>query len=337
MNNKVVLLVQIVKDNLKIMNGIKLPIRADYLTRPSYATLFVKIGENDGLLKYAICHTLTNIYFEESYLEIVDHYTNYVLRDLFDTNHRSFYRQKIIESKNEIIIFLQEKLTNNYYITCYLDDYFIKGSSHYNIQHFCNEHLVYGFDRVDSVFDVISFNDNGFIDNKISFDLFFSSLYIFPDDLVPFSYSKLKCDNDYSFNKHFIRQNISDYVESKNRFWVLDNSKKTFGLKALQSFYKYFNYLIDNRLPISTNDCLLLLDHKRMFAKRLEYLEESAIITSDHWAEIYTPVLQMARKQVDFCQEYNNNGFKSNCRIPYSEDLILTEEHILNKLIKTGF
>ena len=337
MNINVVLSDQIVKDNLEVMNRNKLPIRTDYSTRSSYATLFIKIGKNDDVLKYAICHTLTNIFFEESYLEIVDHYTNYVLRDLLDTKHRSFYRQQLIESKKDIITFIQEKLSDNYYITCYLDDFFIKGSSHYNSQHFCSEHLVYGFNSGGCFFDVISFNDAGLFDNKLSFDLFLSSLYDFSDDLVPFSYSKLKHGIDYSFNKHFIKQNISDYFESKNRFWVLDNSKKTFGLKALQSFYKYVNYLIDNRLPISTNDCLLLLDHKRMFAKRLEYLEESAIITSDHWAEIYTPVLQMARKQVDFCQEYNNNGFKSNCRIPYSEDLILTEEHILNKLIKTGF
>lgn len=318
---------------------IKLSKKTMYSTRPSYGSKFIVIGDNNEALRYFICHSLVNIFFEESFMEIADNYTNYVLNDILETWQTGIYYHKMQNCKKEVATFFQEILSKGFYIKCHSDDYYIKGSSHYGTDHFISEHLIYGLDTNKNEFFITSFGDTGLRDYVIPVDIYLSSLCSFCDDIIPFTFSKIKSNNDYAINKDVIYQNICDYVNSKNRFEFFGSSKKTFGVQAISDYYSYVNNLMIQKMPIQINDCLLLLDHKKLFAERLEYLEKSGVITQEKWSAQYSQIIKMARVQLEYCQSYNERLAKKqsiSCSIPLSNEMISAEKNILNRLIKSG-
>ena len=315
-----------------------LPSYTEFTSRSSFASIFIKIGSKN-IINHFVCHALSNLYFDSTYLEIVGQHTFYGIEELFETHYESFHTHILEKRRDDYLCFIQKKLSENYYFTSYHDEFFVEGSPCYKSNHHDKEHTVYGFNNNEKVFYVISFGETRMQEYEVPFEKYLDSLYSFQGDYIYYSYSKLKPRNCYPFNKEFIVRNLEDYISSRNRFWVVNPSNISFGFQAIRDYYSYINELIKEQLPAQINDSMLLLDHKKMFSKSLNYLEKAGMITPEKWSERYSDIIKIAARHLDLLKEYNDSfktGDKRRTVLLSANEMIAAEEIIIRELINRG-
>ena len=201
------------------------------------------------------------------------------------------YRNDIIPIWNSIINFIIYYINNDCYVHTMLNYYYISLSRRYQHDHLEHDMLIYGYDVQNKLFYVADFfKDWKYIFETISFaeieTAFLNLKYVTNYDYLnglTYIY-KYNPNCDYNFNKNNIISSIINYMKPYTpEYWnsinSADGNNKVYGCEIYDAltYYLMSKAAILKRF-IDVRPFCLLLEHKKMMLRRLEYLLAQNII-----------------------------------------------------------
>lgn len=311
-------------------------------SRTSYSFPFLQIQDEKQKSIYA-CNTFINLFFDQTYIELLEQDCYYRYEGLFDVYCQKIYKYKLYSNWDDIKKYFYETIAKDYNITCHWDEFYIPESPNYNLYHTDKECLIYGFDTNEQFFNVLSINNCRIMRYAVtSCQLFFSLTYLHEDE-CSFCFTRFNSKASASINLHpeKIRNDIFDYLNSSCKYLYFPNSTQKFGIQAMLHFCNYVNDKIQQCQFFDIDNVFVFLDHKKLFYQRLVILEEYALITNDRWPQRYLPILKMAEEFKDFYINFSKiasikrkNKFSN---MSYNiNNLVYAEEELLYDLTTKG-
>ncbi len=192
----------------------------------------------------------------------------------------------------DIIAFIVDSINMGYYVTTYLDEYYIPERFSYNKFHFRHDVMIFGYDLNKNIFKIIGFNDKQqYSTSCISFSEFENSYTNCIDkknDVILFkAKDKLSYEPSFSFDKVNLINLLEDYYFSRNtseRLRIFSNPKKGFiyGMSVYNELIKYYKSAIENdKKELDIRHMHLLWEHKKCMVSRIEYLISNKFINSN--------------------------------------------------------
>lgn len=249
--------------------------------------------------------------------------------------HNQYIDRKMIKDKwrdmNEFLVYC---IDNNYYVYGICNEKYMLNLCH----DFYHELFIYGYDFRDEVFCCadFTFTDTG----KYSFCRF-------PFEQVCRGLAEVTAESDYllgweggivlskvykpkekyEIDVKYIKNNIKEYVDgvNSNAQFGLYYNKKTlshhepdgtpfafheFGINVYDALIEYIKEIRDSR-KIDIRPFHNMYDHKKLMAKRIEYLVRKKIINNNVNRYVY---LQIEEKSLVLCNMIIKYKLKSSCK-----------------------
>lgn len=188
------------------------------------------------------------------------------------------------ENIKEIIKFIIEYINNDFYVTIYMDGYFLK--ERYTGKHYSIKVLIYGYDLKEKIFRVKGYNRNLiFTTYTITFDEMRESFLYYTQKtdskLEPFcieliNLKEKKEQEIFSLEKY--KEQLGNYLNScneKTEFLQENRSLdefQSFGVKAYQDYEEYIERAVINRYRVPYHDFHLFHEHRKLNLERFEYI-----------------------------------------------------------------
>ncbi len=186
-------------------------------------------------------------------------------------------------SRINIIDFIVDSINMGYYVTTYLDEYYIPERISYYKFHYKHDVMIFGYDLSKSVFKIIGFNDKQqYSASYVSFSEFENSYTNCIDkknDVILFkAKDELSYEPSFSFDIVNVINLLEDYYFSRDtseRLRIFNNPKKDFiyGMSIYNELIKYFKAIIENdKKDMDIIQLHLLWEHKKCMVSRIKYL-----------------------------------------------------------------
>lgn len=251
--------------------------------------------------------------------------------------------------RTDIIDFVINSIDMGYYITTYLDEFFIPDRISYKKMHNRHDIMIFGYDSKEKLFKVVGYNCNrSYSVSNISFsefnDAYINSISKKNDVILFKAKDNLSYQPSFEFDIKNVKYLLEDYVKSydtSDKLRMLNNPKSSYvyGIQAYKEIIKYYkseksNEQCDIRVPY------LLWEHKKAMVSRIEYLSEKGYIEdSDRLLDMYTELRDTAQGIINMILKYyysrdNKNLFAAaieSLEKMYSIDAMATED-LLNRL-----
>lgn len=278
---------------------------------------------------------------------------NYIWYDFLEPSN--FYEDYITQSyislfdicKYDIVKLIEKSISDNKYVTLFLDEYFIKDSFNYRKRHIASEYFVYGFNASLKIFC-------GFGYNKFNFSTTMQFSY---DEMVLAQKSLLESQSDfeelpvwvkwYAFSNiakrdvsvinndvSCIVEDIIDYKESNNKRHCLRKeivhergTVAVYGLSTQRELINSLYALKENDFLIDYRHIHLLYEHKKIMYSKLEYISKTLSIDMKN---LLTEYAQIVHKMEVVRMCYLKGILKQDSNNIYAQ---LTDNTIINKII----
>ncbi len=248
----------------------------------------------------------------------IENFNNYFVDETYDVLYYEWSSREFlciydeilqfedISDKKDIVGAVIDAINQDGYVVLYCDRFYIKGSPHYQKEHYPHDLLIYGYDNDSKVFNFIDINIDGCLwgEHTISYDIikhaFESMLEIFTIDFDRWTWiyrTKLPASVFY-LNKHFNRKPRLDIfyeeicnclsggetLERVNNNGKMGYRLKRFGVSSYRSYYEDLINTISNSdknyLGKEENKHVLykmksLIENKYNLEFKLKYLNEN--------------------------------------------------------------
>ena len=249
----------------------------------------------------------------------------------------------MVVNSYDVDSYLIKQLNSGMSFTCHVDDYYIPGTPNYEKAHTDKEILVIKFCG-DKKYLAITVVDCKINEVKVSSEQLRNAIISLRENSVTFVFRKYNNKNHYKVDIDKIKDDINDYLISKNRFSFFSPEDCLFGHNAVTAMFKYIDTRISRSETIEIDNVSVLLDHKKMFYCRLKYLEQLKIISDNNWSQQYQKVVDAFKEYLIFCSEYNSQladrrlhyNEKLALRIPEIESIIEYETSLLRSILDMG-
>jgi len=273
---------------------------------PPIANLFSILGNNSNTLDW-IMNNYINIYIHKD-----GFFDNFYDRNMFFHGCPWIeviqIRREIIEKIcDNIIDYVKALIDEGYYVYSVGNTEFIAA---YNIDHYFSHNLmIYGYDDWEKKFYISDFFFGGkYSQNQCSYDELEKSLLTAKVDryFINLTYGiKLK-KIDFVFEMELVREFLEDHLNSANLFvknktrqeeeyysYIGENHYNYFSFSKMQPMYffgiSYYNKIIEmitnnsNRLKRPLD---LLLEHKVLMSKRLDFFQKNKYINDNDFSTL---------------------------------------------------
>src|SRR5574344_49035 len=217
-------------------------------------------------------------------------------------NSSRYVESKVIDStifnkvldKDEILKFILQSITNDYYIDVYVDEFYLPGTLYFNKEHFPHEQLIFGYDYLSKEMKILSVNKKGNPEKiNVNFDLFLETFYILKEEyfkvynyeqIVHFPFFRLyKSKPEWvDFDIRIVVQQLISYLKSDDVFTLyapysvsipyLYKEHKIFnGISVYGSFKIYIDTLSDDEM-INIPFCYGLMEFTNIMKARIQYI-----------------------------------------------------------------
>jgi hypothetical protein len=200
----------------------------------------------------------------------------------------------------DIIDFIVDSINMGYYVTTYLDEYFVPKRNAYQNHHNRHDTMIFGYDLNNKVLKIMGFDKKQhYCASNISFSEFGDSYAGCIDkttDVILFkAKDEFSYEPSYKFDIINIINLLEDYLFSADtceRLRIIKNPKEgfTYGISVYKELIRYFQFVIENKIGLGDVKPLhLLWEHKKCMVSRIEYLIENNYIDSNNpFLENYT-------------------------------------------------
>ncbi|EPR10592.1 hypothetical protein [Ruminiclostridium papyrosolvens] len=229
----------------------------------------------------------------------------------------------IFKSNIDIIEFIKNSIENGYYVTTYIDEFFIPERTAYKNNHFRHDIMIYGFDLNKKIFNVTGYNDRSdYATSSVDFSDF-KNAYLNSinkqNDLILF---KPKDNGSYNPSFTFDIENVKnllyDYVfsqDSSHRLRAIGNPKEnfTYGIEVYNELMNCYRWAIEiDKKVCDIRQPHLLYEHKKTMVDRIHFLVAKKYLKREYdFASTYTELKINALKMRNVIIKYNKVNDKS--------------------------
>ena len=165
------------------------------------------------------------------------------------------------------ISFVRDMINNGYYITCLLNEYYVKCRQAYNTRKFEHGNMIYGFDDEKHQIFLAGFNEYlQFSNTSISYENFEKAfLEIGRESDYGCCFKRNK--TIYKFDRKLVRELLFDFISSKNtseRYRMVQNPLENcyWGIEACQHILDNGNIRIDYRYFYTVYEYMCLMQKR---------------------------------------------------------------------------
>jgi hypothetical protein len=223
----------------------------------------------------------------------------------------------ISKINTSIIDFIKSSIEIGYYVTTYLDEFFIPEREAYKKIHFRHEIMIYGFDSDKKILKVIGYNnEKTYATSSVSFSEFEDAYLNSIDKKNDLILLKAKDNSSYQPSYEFDIENVKnllyDYLYSKNssaRLRSIGNPTNNFvyGVSVYNQLIKYYLSIIeDDKKVCDIRHLHLLYEHKKTMVSRIKYLiAENYINSENNFISIFSELQNDALNRRNNLIKYN--------------------------------
>jgi hypothetical protein len=189
--------------------------------------------------------------------------------------------------------FVRSSIDDDYYVSTFVDEFYIPGSSAYQNRSFPHGILIHGYDDDNRLFDVVGFLSNQRYGNtKVSYDDMEKAYYDFePVEwkqyaeqtllLKPFQ-SSLKTNE---FNLQWVMDQLEDYLLAKPSdrrmpvYELYKTSPHVWGTATYDRMRERLELQIENKFIVDHRAFYVMWEHKKMMNSRIAYMERQGYYT----------------------------------------------------------
>lgn len=198
----------------------------------------------------------------------------------------------------DTISFIVDSINMGYYVTTYLDEYYIPERFSYKKFHFRHDIMIFGYDLDKRIFKIIGFNDKQqYTTSCLSFSEFEDSYANSIDKRNDVILFKAKDSSSYepsfSFDIVNVINLLEDYYFSRDtseRLRIYNNPKKDFiyGMSVYNELKKYYKAIIEkDDKELNIIHLHLLWEHKKCMVSRIKYLISNSYISNNDILDEY--------------------------------------------------
>lgn len=199
----------------------------------------------------------------------------------------------------DIVDFLVRSIDDGYYVSVYLDRYYIPGIRNYQKSHMTHEAMVVGYDLENGKIQIMEYMQSYLTRFSVTLDEF-RQAYENSDPARCDEIHLLKFDSNrhYEFDLVNISEQLKDYLSARNtseRYRINSNPVcspfVTFGTDV----YKIIRQLLDyNQLKYDIRVFNSLWEHKKVMAERVKFIADNGFV--DDFMEFYEPCKDIENK-----------------------------------------
>jgi hypothetical protein len=184
-------------------------------------------------------------------------------------------------------------LKKNWYILCYVDEFYIKAKGVYKTCHYRHTLLIYGFDDKTRVLYAIGYDkEKKYEKFQVSFNEFEQAIDVHFDrkkeqfnprniEKIEFNIVKINPEFKFVFNLKELYTSLSDYIDSVDSFNPNLN-KLIYGIECEREFQKYvYAELYKKTYYLDPRYSRLFMELKEIMVRRLDYLIEIEVVPED--------------------------------------------------------
>lgn len=239
---------------------------------------------------------------------------NSVLIPLID--YRALDLDFIFKTNIDIIDFIRNSINIGYYVTTYIDEFFISDREAYQKFHFRHEIMIYGFDSDKQIFNVIGFNHiHSYVASIVSFTELRESLLNSIDKKNDLILLKAKDEDSYHPTYNFDIENVKtllhDYlfsINSSERFRPIGTINNfTYGISVYNELIKYYQGIIqDDNKECDFRHFSVLYEHKKTMLSRLQYLIDKKYLSfNNNYISIFSELQNISYERRNSILKYN--------------------------------
>lgn len=273
---------------------------------PMIANRFSILGVEPIKAKKYLCNNYINLIAisswnnEENYSSsFIDTYLDSFYQKCPFLKYSGILRYTVQRKYKDLSDYIEEEIGHNNYLYLILNNYFLSCSPSYRNEHRMHDTLIYGYDKEKQIVMISDFYNYKYVNTTVSYDEINDGFkyYFYDNDYrgkqMGEIISIIKLMDfpnglDYDINIEEIYQKTEDYVNSSNSYPIMledvfyKNRVKKYGLDYYDILNKNFNseQILDHRW------IYVLLDHKRAWNIRLNYLVEKGYIKSNRYPKI---------------------------------------------------
>lgn len=226
--------------------------------------------------------------------------------------------EECIEIYKSIHNYIKYNINHSFYVNICLDEFHISDRSAFQREHFNHYNLLYGYDDIKSVYNIIGYNAGGKI---VSTEVPYDKLIIVGNDIVKYRYNTNP--NRIVFNINFLISSVKEFIAGTN------SSEKTMNLLTQQNG-KYGFSIFDELLSTNKGNNILINDRRVSFV-----LYEHCKIMQDRLGFLFVnnfiPFINR-QELVMLCENMqNSSGILKNLVIKYSINKN-NESNVINQL-----
>ena len=286
--------------------------------------------------KYINC-IYGNPEYNPNYWKLESYYTNRWFADGGTTHVQSmFLDADSYASKGiDIICFSKEMLKKQFYINGCWDEFYIKGKTGYQKEHFIHDYIIFGYDDENNIFKSAAYQTTGKYDYyDIDYDDFYNGIVESGKECPEVFYARINKKLKPVINIYAIKEFLIRYIDSKNEP-LIQHLQGYFGVKAWEKFEEYVQLIGEKDLDLRFSR--VYMEHRAVMYKRIRTLWEFGYLKDGNLQEIYYKNVYLPATRVHslFLKYDLSKTVETRLKI---QEMIhktnMTEVKIINKLIE---
>jgi hypothetical protein len=266
-------------------------------------------------LVVALSHERSWQWFYSNYIQIVfknDDLRGYNIR-FYKTDHRgvmwdtlnpwinyNILSMQFLKSLGMgIVDFIAQSIDNGFYLTVYLDRFYVPGIRNYQKQHMSHEAMVFGYDMENDKIHIIEYTDTYMSKFAITTAEFVEAYeHSDRDRYEDIHLMKFDDKRHYEFDLVNISEQLQDYLAARNtseRYRINSNPVLspfvTFGTGVYGLMRDLLGY---NALKYDIRVFNSFWEHKKVMAERVKYITDNGL--ADDFAQFYEPCKDIENK-----------------------------------------